>query len=201
MLPKHFLSVMSVSLAMTAAGHASVVAYDGNFAGWTSDVVTYTTLDFIGLPTNEILSTQFSSLGATFTGFGGWDVMLPYVPSVFLQDGFGFSGGAIVEIAFEEPMHSFAAHGPGLFRFQLFSGNQILHQTEMFGAADPNSFGGITSTRSFDRIRILEVANDPVYFDNIYFSSTIPAPPIVTMLAVMLGCSGASRRSRGRRSR
>jgi hypothetical protein len=201
MLPKHFLSVMSVSLAMTAAGHASVVAYDGNFAGWKSDVVTYTTLDFIGLPTNEVLTTQFSSLGATFTGFGGWDVMLPFIPSVFLQDGFGFSGGTLVEIAFDEPMHSFAAHGPGLFRFQLFSGNQVFHQTDMFGAPGPNSFAGITSTQGFDRIRILEAADFPVDFDNIYFSSTIPAPPIITMLAVMLGCSGASRRARGRRSR
>jgi hypothetical protein len=174
-------------LIVSARCAAGVTVFDGDVAGWQQSVLSYTTLDFVGLPANEILSTQYSTLGATFTGFGGWDVMGPFSLTSFPQDGYGFFGGQVSEIAFSEPQHAFAAHGPGFFRFQLFSGTQLFHETRLYGGAGPNQFAGITSTQGFDRIRLLEFPGDVVFFDNLYFADTIPTPAAGAILMSALG--------------
>jgi hypothetical protein len=181
--------ILALSLTLHASCRAGVTVYDGDFDGWSGDVGAFTTLDFIGLSPNEVLSNQYASLGATFTGFGGWDFGGPFSMTLYPQDGFGFIGGSVVEIAFSEPMHAFAAHGGGFFRFQLFSGAQIFHQTDLFGGSSPNQFGGVTSTQGFDRIRLLEIPGDVVDFDNLYFSNAIPSPAAGAFFVTLLGFS------------
>jgi hypothetical protein len=163
------------SMIASAAG-AQVTVYQNNgFAAWSAASGNFATVDFTGFPVNTFITNQYSSLGVVFTNFGGPEVVWPFAPQAFPQDGYGVDGNEGIEMLFTQPMHSIATHSPGIWRMQLFNGNQMFFQSPWMGGQNPNFFGGLTSVQSFDRVRFVSFPGDDVAADNIYFS-TVPGP-------------------------
>lgn len=172
---------------------AGVTLYTDNFAAWQGATGTYSTCDFIGFPVNTQITTQYSELGAIFTPYQGPNIVGPYSPEGFLEDGYGIDGNGDVEILFDAPMHSLAAHAPGSWRYQLFSGNTMIYQSVFVGGGGAGFFAGLVSTEAFTKIRFDTFDFDDVYIDNAYFS-TAPGPGVVGLGVVGLALARRSRR-------
>ena len=178
---------------VTAANNAtaSVQMFIQNFSGWQQAAGSYSTVDFTGFPSNTFITEQYASLGVHFTNIGP-NVVQPLAWELFPQDGHGIDGNNGIILAFDEPIHSIGQHGPGAWRFRLYSGGQQIFVSSWWGGAT-NGYSGLYSDIAFDGVYIESPNANDVYSDNIYFS-TIPAPGAV---AVFVG-SGLIRRRRKR---
>jgi hypothetical protein len=176
-------------------GHASAgfTLFEGNFNAWSSAAGTHQTIGFDGFPLNTYITTQYLDMGVEFTSFGGPNVVRPFAPDVFFQDGYGIDGNDGVEVLFASPTYSVAAHNPGSWRFHLFVGNALVYDSGFVGGSGLNKFAGVVSTVPFDRVRLVSDPGDDVYMDNLYFS-TVPGPG---GLAVFLSALVARTRRRG----
>ena len=183
----------ALSFGSTMPALAGVTLYTGDFGAWQNAAGPYSTCDFVGFPVNTQITTQYSELGATFTPFQGPNIVGPYSAQVFPQDGYGIDGNGDVEILFDTPMHSLAAHAPGSWRYQLFSGNTMIYQSVYVGGAGYGFFAGLVSTEGFTKIRFDTFDFDDVYIDNVYFSST-PSPGALPAFALSWGFMRRRRR-------
>jgi hypothetical protein len=149
----------------------------------------FKTIDFV-LGTPQFLSDQYASLGIHFTG--GNDVA---VPSPGYGDGWGVKPNGqlppLVEIGFDEPQYAFSIKFPGTTGFTLFSGGTAIW-SGAWGGWGPNFLGVISST-GFDEVHLTSPLGQ-VNVDDIYFSSSIPAPASVLVLTA-LSLGGRRRRA------
>jgi hypothetical protein len=181
-----------LALTTTRTSFAGFTLFEGNFNAWSSAAGTHQTIGFEGFPVNTFITTQYLDMGVEFTSFGGPNVVRPFAPDFFLQDGYGIDGNEVVEVLFSAPTFSIAAHKPGFWRFHLFAGDSLIYDSGFIGGSGLNKFAGITSTMPFDRVRFITDPGGDVYVDNIYFTS-VPGPGSV---AVLLGAFVARKRRR-----
>ncbi len=189
--------LFAVGIQSEFGASGGVTLYTDNFAAWQGATGSYSTCDFVGFPVNTQITTQYSELGAIFTPFQGPNIVQPYSDFIFPEDGYGIDGNGDVEILFDTPMHSLAAHAPGSWRYQLFSGDTMFHQSVYVGGGGAGFFAGLVSTQAFTKIRFDTFDFDDVYIDNVYFSAA-PGPGGAGLGLVGLVLAKWTRR-RGRR--
>lgn len=165
----------AIGMHFESGALGGVTLYTDSFAAWQGATGSYSTCDFVGFPVNTQITTQYSGLGAIFTPFQGPNIVGPYDDFIFPEDGYGIDGNGDVEILFDTPMHSLAAHAPGSWRYQLFSGDTMIYQSVYVGGGGAGFFAGLVSTEGFTKIRFDTFDFDDVYIDNVYFSAT-PGP-------------------------
>lgn len=184
----HILVLCLASLFTTAASANIVTEYTNNSV-WQQAAGSYTTIDFTGLQQFQLVSTQYSHLGVTFTD--GDNASWGPFPTVFPQDDWGLRGGANEHIMVElsSPAYVFAAHHPGNIRFQLFWNNKPIYTSSVLGGDGANFFSGLVSSIPFNGVRIWDPYDHLVYVDNIYVNVPGPGALSVFALAVMFGGS------------
>ncbi len=187
------VAIAAIGMETGIGALGGVTLYTDSFAAWQGATGSYSTCDFIGFPVNTQITTQYSELGAIFTPYQGPNIVGPYDDFIFPEDGYGIDGNGDVEILFDTPMHSLAAHAPGSWRYQLFSGNTMIYQSVFVGGGGAGFFAGIVSTQAFTKIRFDTFDFDDVYIDNVYFS-TAPGPGVVGLGVVGLALARRSRR-------
>jgi hypothetical protein len=173
------------ALATARTSFAGFTLFEGNFNAWSSAAGAHQTIGFEGFPVNTQITTQYLDMGVNFTPLDGPNVVQPFAPAFFLQDGYGIDGNGGVEMVFESPTYSVAAHNPGTWRFHLFVGNTLVYDSGFVGGSGLNKFAGVVSTVPFDRVRLVSFAGDDVYMDNLYFS-TVPGPGGIAVLGLAL---------------
>ena len=82
---------------------------------------------------------------------------------------------------------------PGNVRFQLFSNEELIYTSSVFGLEPTGNFAGLLSTETFDAAVILDPFDEFVFIDDLHFG--VPAPGTLWLLA-FLGLSSASGRRR-----
>ena len=191
---KFIFSAVSMFLLGTQVQAASTF-FANDFAGWHNATVSYKTCSFVEFPQNTIITNQYQNLGVQFTG-PNWNLVLDSAGG-FPQDGKGLNPNTYLELTFDEPMHSIAAHGPGGWLFQLFLGETVVGLSPWWNGGSPNGFAGFVTDISFDRVRLVSPSPGGIVFvDNVYFS-TVPGPSaLLTAVLMMLGRVSRSRRPR-----
>ncbi len=184
-------ALLMSSLALNGSASAGFVEYT-NFAAWQSATAPYSTVDFVGLPQNTHLSTEYADLGVIFDSI---DIDLVYISSggLFPQDGAGMDGLCEVDLYLLQPTYSMAWHFPGGLKAWFYSGSTLLFTSSNFGSSGTDWFAGVVSDVPFDKVVVRDWLTpggpgtcppgfiNNVLVDNIYFS-TIPGPSGVVML-------------------
>ncbi|MDZ4830235.1 MAG: hypothetical protein SGJ09_08585 [Phycisphaerae bacterium] len=192
---RHLARLSLLGATMLAAGAnsamASVQMFIQDFSGWQQAASSYSTVDFRGFAPNTFITEQYAPLRVHFMNPGP-NVVQPLALDLFPQDGFGIDANGGILLAFDQPIHGIGGHGPGAWRFRLYSGGTQFYISPWWVGA-PNGYSGLVSDTAFDAASFEAFGGEDVYSDNIYFS-TIPAPSVIAMLAA----SGlVSRRRRG----
>ena len=165
----------------TAPAHAGVIEFTDR-AEWEAAVGSFTTIDFTGFPEFTIITTQYQDLGVTFTD---GDDSTTFIPSAFLNDGWGLFGGfdGDIDLSFETPQRWIAVDFPGDVRIFLFSGGELIHfGTFSAGPDGSGGFGGLVSSQPFDSVALLDPIDDFVFIDDLHFG--VPAPASIGILAL-----------------
>jgi hypothetical protein len=183
--------VVFVLIGTARTGLAAVQQFT-NKAQWISAAGSFTTLTFTGFPLNTNITTQYSSLGATFTD--GVD-LVQFAPDLYLNDGWGLNGAFdSTTIVFSTPMRTIAAEFPGIVQFRLYNQNQLIFISMGFGTSGVGHFGGLVSDQPFDKI----IVSDPtggLFVDDLHFGPGIPAPSALALFG-LAALRGRSRRRR-----
>jgi len=177
------LLALCAALSLVAAANsaiASVQMFIQDFSGWQDAAGAYSTCDFTGFAPNTFITDQYAALGVNFTNVGPNVVTFP-TWDLFPQDSAGIDGNNGIILAFDQPIHAIGQHGPGAWRFRLYSGGQQFFVSSWWTGAT-NVYSGLYSDVAFDGVYI-ESPGDDVYSDNIYFS-TIPAPGAIALAAL-----------------
>lgn len=191
--PAYFVAGLVVLYPIANTAIAAITLYKNHQqAEWFDAAGVVDTIDFVLSP-GEILSDQYSSLGVTFTG--GDDFAKP--GEAYLLDGWGAYTNSSqiprIELEFDIPRYSFAAHYQGSQGFILFAGGEVIYDGNYVSAASPTFFG-VISTIAFDEVWLVSGTGN-VAFDNIYFSQApVPAPGAIALLT--LGALSGWRRRR-----
>ena len=176
--------IVILVLSLDSDCAAGITVYQ-NFDNWTATAGPFTTITFAEVPAFTIVTDQYLSLGVDFTD----DDLNVTGPAGAYLDGSGVNGLAMIEGTFATPITAVAFHHPGVMKIRLFIGDTFLGQTGLLaGGPGLTSLSGVTSSVSFDRVQVVGGAGqpiDPVYADNMYFS-TIPAPGTSCVLLSLL---------------
>lgn len=181
----NWLTVLAFSsLASPASG--GVTLYWDSPDTWQNDAGPYSTVDFIDVPNNSVVTTQYSHLGVTFVE--GDDRARNFDFETFLTDGAGLDGNLSISLSFTQPMNYLAMDYPGGMRIKLFSDGSLFYTSPIippgFGVGN---FAGIVSTQSFDTVLLYDsLPGSDVYLDNLHFGAPIPAPPTAALLSLSL---------------
>lgn len=177
----------SVRPALIAAGSlvgllnqsapAAITAFYDDHAGWSAAAGDFKTVDFV-LGTPQLLGEQYSALGIHFTG--GNDIAKT---AGSYQDGWGMVPNGLtpplIEMEFDEPQFAFAIKFPGISGFTLLSSGVPIWSGNWAGSAPV--YLGVTSTFAFDEVHVISSLGFPSV-DDLYFSSSIPAPATAMVL-------------------
>jgi len=196
---KYVLFMMLALTIVTAAAHADVTEYGNDERDqWFSDVgggSNVSTVDFTGLPHFTPVTDQWANLGVEFSSSFGVVLSLGPSPTLFPQDGFGVEAEPDIIATFDQPMNWIAADFPGTMIIELFSGSEMIYQSEFFGGSGAGHFGGLVSDESFDRAVIFDPFDSLVVMDDLHFGPPIPAPASLAPVAMMM-CLRPTRRRR-----
>jgi len=196
---KYVLFMMLALTIVTAAAHADVTEYgNGERDQWFSDVggaEHVSTVDFTGLPHFTPVTDQWAHLGVEFSTSFGAVLSLGPSPTAFPQDGFGVEAEPDIIATFDQPMQWISTDFPGNLQFELFSGDELIYQSNFFGIGGAGNFGGLVSDDSFDRVVIFDPFDSLVVMDDLHFGPPIPAPGTLAPLAMLL-CARSRRRRR-----
>jgi len=197
-MPRHAFSVLVLVASLVSPAVAGVTLYWGSPEPWQSDVGEYSTVDFLGIPHNTVVTNQYADLGVTFTE-GDDRVINLGIFETFLTDGAGLDGNLSIGLSFAQPMNHLAMDYPGGMRIKLFSGGELFYTSPIISpGSGVGNFAGIVSTRSFDSVLLYDwLQGSDVYLDNLHFGAPIPAPGVVSLLSLAgLGAFGGRRRTR-----
>jgi hypothetical protein len=108
---------------------------------------------------------------------------------LFPQDGSGLQGATnsipfnfpAISVEFLASQYAVAVHYPGWVQFELYSENQLVYTSGVFGSGFIH-FAGIVSDVPIDQIRISEPVFGVTFIDNLYFA--VPAPGGLAVLAL-----------------
>jgi hypothetical protein len=153
---------------------------------WWGAVGDVTTIDFTGHEHFEPLSDQYAHLGVTFEGTVSavnWEI--------FINDGWGMRGFMGAWVYFDQPMNWIAADHPGTLGYELYLGDELIYTSFTFGGSGTGQFGGLISTKPFDRVFLWNQPGiDGVfisYVDDLHFGAfAVPAPGALGVVALAL---------------
>jgi MYXO-CTERM domain-containing protein len=186
------LTTAIIMLLRSAQAMASVTVYNQNKQAWMNAVGEHTTITFQGWPAWTNITTQYQSLGVTFTD--GIDLI--YLHPGFLNDGVGLYGAVdSTTIRFDQPVTAIAVENFDYITFEILWHGQVMFQSAILGTGSPGRFAGLTSTEPFDEVRF----DDPtggMAFDDLYFGPPIPGPGALPLV----GLGFIAARSRRRRA-
>ena len=177
-----FVSAMLLASFGSCRASAAFTEYPGDPAGWFAAIGdgNYATIDFDEFPNNTTITNQYEPYGVTFSGLNfitmsesdsdGWALRM-------------FDGN---DIYFDQPINSFAADIRGLLQIELYSGDTLIHTTQIFGVPLDEVFGGVVSDQPFDHIRVYDPDDNLAITQNIYFGPPIPAPGAIVPLSFAL---------------
>jgi hypothetical protein len=170
---------------------ATVVEYV-NKAQWEAAAGAFSTIHFTELPDNTLVTTQYASLGVTFTD--GSDYI--YHSSSFVIDGAGLNGALnSTYLAFGAPMASVAIDFPGGAKFELYSSGQLIYTSTHFGGSGVGHFAGLVSDVPFDAARVFDPEGG-FFMDDLHFGPSVPAPGALSLLGPALFMAANRRRRR-----
>jgi len=163
---------------------------------WWDAVGDVTTIDFTGHEHLEPLTDQYADLGVTFDNVGPLSI---WESGSFLNDGWGFRGWNGAWIHFDQPMNWIAAEFPGNLGYELYSGDDLIYTSFLFGVGGTGNFGGLVSEKAFDRVFLWEPPSGPfqefiIYVDDLHFGA-LPAPGALSVFALALFAGRRRRRS------
>ncbi len=156
-----------------------------------SDVGTITTIDFTGFASGTFVSDQYQDVGVTFTP---GDDEVNFIPSSFLEDGWGIDGNAFVRVLFDEPQIGIAFDHPAASQVNLYRDGELVLESMRFGGGGPGHFGGVVGIQ-FDEAIIVDWLDDAVFIDDIHFVS-VPAPATLPMVSALFALRTRRRTSR-----
>jgi hypothetical protein len=137
------------------------------------------------------LTNQYAHVGVTFDAtLGDWIAVSDYPP--FEVDGFGARGLSSInehDVVFSHPIQHFGLWNNGGASIELYDGSRIVAAFSFLTLED--GFFGFASDQAFDRIRFRNTAPS---FDDIVFTTLIPAPGATVLVVVGCLCSGRRRR-------
>jgi MYXO-CTERM domain-containing protein len=153
---------------------------------WWDAVGSVTTIDFTGHEHFEPLSDQYAHLGITFSG------TVHFMESgLFINDGWGMRGFMGAWIHFDNPINWIAADFPGNLGYELYSGDELIYTSFEFGVGGTGNFGGLISSKPFDRVFIWEQPGTDGFFiphiDDLHFGAfAVPAPGALGVVGLAL---------------
>jgi hypothetical protein len=172
-------TLMPCALALVAwPCHATVIEFDDNRNDWLATAGAFTRVDFTGYASNTIITTQYQSLGVTFTD--GTDRI--HLSNAYPNDLSGLYGASDeIHVSFAQPMHTLAVDYPGSMKFKLYWQGQLTYTSSDFLNSGSGSFAGLISDQPFDAAVILDPTGG-VFIDDLYFGQPIPAPGALGLL-------------------
>lgn len=194
-----FIAVSCIPLVVPTTSNATVTLYYNSLnhaatkQAWLNAAGTPTKIDFSGFAQNTIITTQYLPLGVDFVD--GTDRI--HYTSSFVEDGVGINGAFDESrLVFTQPMRTLAFDYPGNIQFTLISNGQTIYTSAIIFGGGVGAFVGVISDQAFDTVQIVDPTGD-LFYDNLYFGATVPAPG--AWLALMLGgaATGIARRRRG----
>lgn len=141
---------------------AQVTEYTSRPA-WETAVGSFQTATFTGYAGGTIITSQYSSLGMTFTQ--GNDTV--YLTTAFVVDGAGVNCNGDMEIVFSTPQHAIGCDFPGALKIVLYNGSTVVHASSNFAGSGSGFFAGLTSIGAFDRAVISDWVDSLAYVDNV----------------------------------
>jgi hypothetical protein len=190
-LTRAMLSSSSIAIVIAlAASHADAsVTEFTNFSQWQAAIGPHTTVDFTGYPEFTIITTQYSSLGVTFTDGNDFIFLSPD----FQLDGAGLFGNVAdpIRLSFSFPQTSIGVHYPSGIRYNLYSEGQLVYTSSFFFASF-TGFAGLTSNTPFDSVVLINPLSGFAFIDNLYFG--VPGPGALALMVVAAAWPGARRR-------
>jgi len=160
--------------------------------GWFDAVggsANVSTIDFDEFPINTTITDHYHNYGVTFSGlnFVSPSILDPDKRTLRM-----FNGN---DIFFDEPIKYFGADIGGTVEYKVYSGDTLLHESQIFGAPSEEIFGGIVSDVPFDRIHVRDPLDNLAIFWDMHFGPPIPAPGALAPLALFV-CVRSGRRRR-----
>ncbi len=143
---------------------------------WIEAVGDFAFIDFVGIPNGTDVTDQYEELGVVFDP----NVNVIFEHPIF-PDGFGLIGSQLFPISFSllEPQNWIAVDFPGMVQFQLFLGDKLVCESELFFAFGGNiAFAGIVSSTPFDRVIIQDPTDLNVGIDNLYVGVLESGPDV-----------------------
>jgi hypothetical protein len=206
-MKKHTMLAALAAAAICLAAPQAQAAFFQNTTGVSGPHSTIMFSEF-GLPADTVITTQYSSLGATFTPnlyqnpqfFPGPNID----PTPNSLSNFSFSGGAEVvpfSIHFNTVQTSAAFAMITNFNTTLFEallgGSVVDSGTTTTSTSNANDFYGFSGV-SFDEIRVTVGGDGNMILDNLQLTATAaPEPASLTLLGLGLaGLAGGSLRRR-----
>lgn len=175
------LVIIGLSLICVAPVNGSVVTYT-NKAAWQTAAAPYSTITFLELPNNTLITEQYASLGVHFTDGSDYT----YHSSSFPTDGAGLNGAFdSTTLVFDSPVTSIALDFPGEAAFKLFFEGSLIYTSPPFGSGGIGFFGGLISTQPFDMVVMYDPSLD-FFADNLYFG-VVPCPFTLSLLGLGIG--------------
>ena len=191
------LPALALAASLSSVGTAAFVTYT-SLDQWTSATSGVTTINFSEFPTGTLVSTQYSPLGVTFVP--GDDIIFADL-GLFASDGVGLGGGGQgvgpIEMEFSTPITSIGVRFPTIFKYELYSGQELIAVSQFTATNGGWSFAGIVSEIPFDRAILRNEFGGATVIDTLFFGGAIPGPGGLAVLgagAALSGLTGGRRR-------
>jgi hypothetical protein len=139
-----------------------------DFAAFQAASGPLTCIPFSDLAPGTLVTTQYASVGVTFTD--GDDAVL--ANPGFVRDGIGLDDVGRAHLEFDRPHWTIGVFFPGALQIELFDfqGGTSLYTSQGFGYEGPGHFGGVVSTGSpFTFVELRDWRDDIAFEDDICF--------------------------------
>lgn len=165
--------VVLIVLTGTASAFPAAPTEYTDKAAWTAadDAGAPTTLTFVELSNTAVVTTQYTTQGATFLAASNTAV----VNAAFVTDGTGLNLGTGGTVVFGFPVCAIAADYPdGLQIVLRDAAGTVIHTSAQFGGAGTGLFAGILTPTPATSAVISDWSDSSANLDNLLFG---PCPP------------------------
>lgn len=152
---------------------ADVIWYTDKNA-WSDVVVGFETIGFAEVPNATFLIDEYRDVGVQFADGDDVTRCCGFFET-YPEDGAGLDGNGNITLEFDVPQLWIAVDFPGLVRFELYSGEDLIYNSLVFGEGGIGNFAGLVSDAFFDRaVLIDDFAGQQASIDDLHFG--VPGP-------------------------
>jgi len=183
-------AIVTQSITINANG---VVVSFTSASSWQKAVnFLHETIDFLGLPHDTFITTQYASNGITFSG----ENLITGPTPAFPNDQWGLFAPNNMRFTFDAPQHWIAVDFPGSIKFQLFSQGELIYTSPSFIPGGLGNFVGLVSDIHYDEVLLYKHPGlgTSIFIDDLHWGSAVPAPG--GMLLLLMATSAGRRRRR-----